>query len=107
MLPPSHDTKKKDILLGLHWAATTGNVGKIHNLECSTCPPLLNLNFFVGLIKFALDHGVPIDSVVNGFVPLQLACINDNNIAAVQYLIDRGADVNIQKYKQTNKKFLA
>ncbi|KAG1077307.1 hypothetical protein G6F42_024933 [Rhizopus arrhizus] len=80
MLPISNDTKKeklKDVLLGLHWAATTGNVG---------------------LIKFALDHGVPIDSVVNGFVPLQLACISDNNIAAVQYLIDRGADVNIQKY---------
>ncbi|CAO0802538.1 unnamed protein product [Mucor circinelloides] len=82
MLPISNDTKKeklKDALLGLHWAATTGNVG---------------------LIKFALDHGVPIDSVVNGFVPLQLACISDNNIAAVQYLIDRGADVNIQKWSK-------
>ncbi|GAN08790.1 ankyrin [Mucor ambiguus] len=80
MLPTSNDAKKeklKDVLLGLHWAATTGNVG---------------------LIKFALDHGVPIDSAVNGFVPLQLACISDNNIAAVQYLIDRGADVNIQKW---------
>lgn len=31
MLPISNDTKKeklKDVLLGLHWAATTGNVGK-------------------------------------------------------------------------------
>ena len=31
MLPTSNDTKKeklKDVLLGLHWAATTGNVGK-------------------------------------------------------------------------------
>ncbi|OAD03279.1 hypothetical protein MUCCIDRAFT_141868, partial [Mucor lusitanicus CBS 277.49] len=53
-----------------------------------------------GLIKFALDHGVPIDSAVNGFVPLQLACISDSNIAAVQYLIDRGADVNIQKWSK-------
>ncbi|KAK4515943.1 uncharacterized protein ATC70_010903 [Mucor velutinosus] len=82
MLPMSNDAKKeklKDVLLGLHWAATTGNVG---------------------LIKFALDHGVPIDSAVNGFVPLQLACISDNNIAAVQYLIDRGADVNIQKWSK-------
>ncbi|KAL9540575.1 hypothetical protein MBANPS3_009608 [Mucor bainieri] len=82
MLPTSNDAKKeklKDVLLGLHWAATTGNVG---------------------LIKFALDHGVPIDSAVNGFVPLQLACISDNNIAAVQYLIDRGADVNIQKWSK-------
>ncbi|KAF1799169.1 ankyrin repeat-containing domain protein [Mucor lusitanicus] len=82
MLPTSNDAKKeklKDVLLGLHWAATTGNVG---------------------LIKFALDHGVPIDSAVNGFVPLQLACISDSNIAAVQYLIDRGADVNIQKWSK-------
>lgn len=31
MLPASNDPKKeklKDVLLGLHWAATTGNVGK-------------------------------------------------------------------------------
>ncbi|KAI9485508.1 MAG: hypothetical protein EXX96DRAFT_545350, partial [Benjaminiella poitrasii] len=56
--------------------------------------------FIVGLIKFALDHGVPIESTVNGFVPLQLACISDNNIAAVQYLIDRGADVNMQKWSK-------
>ncbi|KAG2202481.1 hypothetical protein INT47_013097, partial [Mucor saturninus] len=82
MLPTSHDVKKeklKDTLLGLHWAAITGNVG---------------------LVKFALDHGVPIDSTVNGFVPLQLACISDNNIAVVQYLIDRGADVNMQKWSK-------
>jgi hypothetical protein len=52
----------------------------------------------LGLVKFALDHGAPIDSVVNGFMPLQMACISDNNIAVVQYLIDRGADVNLQRY---------
>ncbi|KAF7730305.1 hypothetical protein EC973_002549 [Apophysomyces ossiformis] len=71
--------KSKDYLLGLHWAATTGNVG---------------------LVKFALDHGAPIDSVVNGFMPLQLACISDNNIAVVQYLIDRGAEVNAQRWSK-------
>ncbi|KAI8384607.1 uncharacterized protein BYT42DRAFT_563061 [Radiomyces spectabilis] len=71
--------KPKDYLLGLHWAATTGNVG---------------------LVKFALDHGAPIDSVVNGFMPLQLACISDNNIAVVQYLIDRGAQVNAQRWSK-------
>ncbi|KAI7866135.1 hypothetical protein BDF14DRAFT_1882837 [Spinellus fusiger] len=69
----------KDQLLGLHWAATTGNVG---------------------LIKFALDHGVPIDSVINGFMPLQLACLSDTNVAAVQYLIDRGAGVNAQRWSK-------
>lgn len=30
-------------------------------------------------------------------MPLQLACISDNNIAVVQYLIDRGAEVNAQR----------
>lgn len=58
-----------------------------HHVHCS----------ILGLVKFALDHGAPIDSVVNGFMPLQLACISDNHIAVVQYLIDRGADVNAQK----------
>ncbi|OAD07377.1 hypothetical protein MUCCIDRAFT_134929, partial [Mucor lusitanicus CBS 277.49] len=68
--------KTKDYSLGLHGAAMNGNVG---------------------LVKFALDHGAPIDSVVNGYMPLQLACINENHIAVVQYLIDRGADVNAQR----------
>jgi ankyrin repeat protein len=69
--------KTKDYSLGLHSACMNGNVG---------------------LVKFALDHGALIDSVVNGFMPLQLACMSDNHIAVVQYLIDRGADVNAQKY---------
>ncbi|KAI8066370.1 ankyrin repeat-containing domain protein, partial [Gongronella butleri] len=33
-------------------------------------------------------------------MPLQLACISDNNIAVVQYLIDRGADVNAQRWSK-------
>ncbi|KAI8982218.1 ankyrin repeat-containing domain protein, partial [Mycotypha africana] len=33
-------------------------------------------------------------------MPLQLACINENHIAVVQYLIDRGADVNAQKWSK-------
>ncbi|KAI8384160.1 hypothetical protein BD560DRAFT_346125 [Blakeslea trispora] len=69
--------KLKEVTISLHWACITGNVG---------------------LVKFALDHGVPVDSTINGFVPLQLSCISDNNIAVTQYLIDRGADVNIQKW---------
>ncbi|CAO3600651.1 unnamed protein product [Absidia cylindrospora] len=77
-----YDSKKdktKDYHLQLHMAATNGNVG---------------------LVKFALDHGAPINSVVNGFLPLQLACISDNNIAVVQYLIDRGAQVNAQMWSK-------
>ncbi|KAI7898996.1 uncharacterized protein BX663DRAFT_522792 [Cokeromyces recurvatus] len=71
--------KNKDYSLGLHGAALNGNVG---------------------LVKFALDHGAPIDSVINGYMPLQLACINENHIAVVQYLIDRGADVNAQRWSK-------
>lgn len=50
-----------------------------------------------GLVKFALDHGAAIDSIMNGFMPLQLACTCDTNVAVVQYLIDRGAKVNEQR----------
>ncbi|KAI8357898.1 hypothetical protein EDC96DRAFT_514815 [Choanephora cucurbitarum] len=73
----------KEVVLSLHWACITGNVG---------------------LVKFALDQGVPVDCTVNGFVPLQLSCISDNNIAVTQYLIDRGADVNIQKWSKKKHK---
>ncbi|KAI8340318.1 ankyrin repeat-containing domain protein [Chlamydoabsidia padenii] len=79
----SHYNGKKDDTknyhLQLHLAATNGNVG---------------------LVKFALDHGASMDSVVNGFMPLQLACVSDNNLAVVQYLIDRGAQVNAQRWSK-------
>jgi ankyrin repeat protein len=58
--------------LGLHSGAAAGNLG---------------------LVKFALDHGQPIDSVLNGVLPIHVACINDH-VSVVQYLIERGADVN-------------
>ncbi len=45
------------------------------------------------MVKFALDHGQPIDSVLNGVLPIHVACIN-GNVSVVQYLIERGADVN-------------
>ncbi|KAI7884633.1 ankyrin [Lichtheimia hyalospora FSU 10163] len=72
-----HDYSQHHIQFDLHHAATTGNVG---------------------LVKFALDHGATIDGIVNGFMPLQLACVSDNNLAAVQYLIDRGAQVDAQSW---------
>ncbi|KAI8381209.1 ankyrin repeat-containing domain protein [Radiomyces spectabilis] len=78
MLPPK-EARLKDAVVGLHWAAVTGNLG---------------------LVKFTLDHGVSIESTMNGLLPLQTACISDANIAIVQYLIDRGAQVNAQKWSK-------
>ncbi|KAF9923030.1 hypothetical protein FBU30_006861 [Linnemannia zychae] len=49
-----------------------------------------------GLVKFALDNGQPIDSVVNGVYAIHAACCN-NNVAVVRYLIEHGADVNARR----------
>lgn len=58
--------------LGLHSAAATGNVG---------------------LVEYALDHGQPINSVLDGVLPLHAACAG-GNVQVVKLLIDNGADVN-------------
>ena len=47
----------------------------------------------LGLVEFALSHGQPINSVLNGVLPLHAACAGGSE-AVVQYLIDEGADVN-------------
>jgi ankyrin repeat protein len=56
----------------LHSAAATGNVG---------------------LAEYALDHGQPINSVLDGVLPLHAACAG-GNVQVVKLLVDRGADVN-------------
>lgn len=58
--------------LGLHSAAATGNLG---------------------LVEYALDHGQPINSVLDGVLPLHAACAG-GNVQVVKLLIDHGADVN-------------
>ncbi|KAH9979101.1 ankyrin repeat-containing domain protein [Lactifluus volemus] len=58
--------------LGLHSAAATGNIG---------------------LAKYALSHGQPINSVIDGVLPLHAACSGGNDMV-VRLLIDNGADVN-------------
>ncbi|EMD37599.1 hypothetical protein CERSUDRAFT_114247 [Gelatoporia subvermispora B] len=58
--------------LGLHSAAASGNLG---------------------LVKYALDHGQPINSVVDGVLPLHAACSGGNDLV-VKLLIEKGADVN-------------
>ena len=62
--------------LGLHAAAATGNIG---------------------LAKYALTHGQPINSVIDGVLPLHAACSGGNDIV-VRLLIDNGADVNAPRY---------
>ncbi|KAF9437741.1 hypothetical protein BGZ76_011379 [Entomortierella beljakovae] len=70
------NNKKSNINLGLHSGAASGNLG---------------------LVKFALDNGQPIDSVVNGVLPIHAACCNNANVPVVLFLIDHGADVNARR----------
>ncbi|KAJ3562419.1 hypothetical protein NP233_g9587 [Leucocoprinus birnbaumii] len=58
--------------LGLHSAASTGNVG---------------------LVEYALSRGQPVNSVVDGVLPLHAACAG-GNVQVVKLLIEYGADVN-------------
>ncbi|KAH9963790.1 hypothetical protein BC827DRAFT_1266137 [Russula dissimulans] len=58
--------------LGLHAAAVTGNIG---------------------LAKYALSHGQPINSVIDGVLPLHAASSGGSDMI-VRLLIDNGADVN-------------
>ncbi|KAI9236719.1 MAG: hypothetical protein BYD32DRAFT_369462, partial [Podila humilis] len=48
--------------------------------------------------KFALDNGQPIDSAVNGVLPIHAACCSNSNMAVVLFLIEHGADVNSRRY---------
>lgn len=57
---------------GLHLAAASGNLG---------------------LVKYALEHGQPVNSLVDGLLPLHAACYGGSD-AVVRTLIEQGADVN-------------
>ncbi|KAI9291875.1 hypothetical protein K502DRAFT_274296, partial [Neoconidiobolus thromboides FSU 785] len=61
--------------LGLHLGAISGNIG---------------------WVKYALDNGQPIDSIVNGLFPIHAAC-SGGNLQVVEYLIERGSDVNARR----------
>lgn len=61
--------------LGLHSAAANGNIG---------------------LVQYALSHGQPINSVLDGVLPLHAACSGGNDLV-VKLLIEKGADVNASR----------
>ena len=61
--------------LGLHSAAANGNIG---------------------LVKYALSHGQPINSVLDGVLPLHAASSGGNDLV-VKLLIEQGADVNASR----------
>ncbi|KAF9569901.1 hypothetical protein BGW38_008795, partial [Lunasporangiospora selenospora] len=58
------------------------------------------------LVKFALDNGQPIDSVLIGVSAIHAACCINANVAVVLYLIERGADINARRLprKYSNEK---
>lgn len=58
--------------LGLHSAAATGNIG---------------------LVKYALENGQPVSSLLNGLLPLHAASAGGNE-TVVRFLLSYGADVN-------------
>ncbi|KAG2128038.1 uncharacterized protein EDB93DRAFT_1185485 [Suillus bovinus] len=61
--------------LGLHSAAASGDIG---------------------LVQFALNHGQPVNSVLDGVLPLHAACAGGNDLV-VDLLIKYGADVNASR----------
>jgi ankyrin repeat protein len=61
--------------LGLHSAAANGNIG---------------------LVKYALSHGQPINSVLDGVSPLHSASSGGSDLV-VKLLIEEGADVNASR----------
>lgn len=61
--------------LGLHTAAASGNLG---------------------LAKYALDHGQPVNSAFDGVLPLHAASFGGSDLV-VTLLIEYGADVNASR----------
>ncbi len=51
----------------------------------------------LGLVKYALDNGQPVNSALDGVLPLHAACSGGNDLV-VRLLIEHGADVNAPRY---------
>lgn len=50
-----------------------------------------------GLVKYALMHGQPVNSVLNGVLPIHVAASSGNELV-MQMLIEAGADVNAARW---------
>ncbi|KEI38413.1 uncharacterized protein L969DRAFT_532819 [Mixia osmundae IAM 14324] len=66
--------------LNLHSAAARGNIG---------------------LVTFALTNGQPVNSLLNGILPIHAAAAHGNQ-AVVLMLIEHGADVNAIRYRTSS-----
>ena len=53
-----------------------------------------------GLVEYALGRGQPVNSVIDGVLPLHAACAGGHE-QVVKVLIDHGADVNAPRYVST------
>lgn len=95
----NNDTFSLD--LQLHSAAANGNVGmfipagKAVLIEAlgRWADGVFRCNCITGLVKYALMQGQPVNSVLNGVLPIHVAAAAGNE-HVVQMLIDAGADVN-------------
>ena len=83
--PSFHPPPLKVPHLGLHAAAATGNIG---------------------LAKYAISHGQPVNSVIDGVLPLHAACSGGNEMV-VRLLIDNGADVNAPRFVSLSSSFFS
>ena len=70
----------------------------------TSAPPVTNLGLHsaaasgdFGLVRYALANGQPINSVLQGVLPIHVACSGGDE-QVVNLLIDNGADVNAPRY---------
>lgn len=58
---------------------------------------MVTQEYLSGLVKYALMHGQPVNSVLNGVLPIHVAASSGNELV-VQMLIEAGADVNAARW---------
>lgn len=66
------------------------SVSALHHHHLSPSPPH---SHHAGLATYALNTGQPVNSVLDGVLPLHVACSGGSEVV-VRLLIERGADVN-------------